>query len=287
MSWQDRQYSYGPESYEQGGGLRSWLGGLPAPGKAIKWIMIANIGMWLLCLFTGGMRSPIYNALLMNTDLVKHGQLWRLVTFTYLHDPLSVTHVMFNMLGLYMLGMYLERSLGPKRFFAFYTLGGFAAVSLYLFLTLAGWLDSDGKLVGASGNVLAVLGATAVLYPSIQLILFFFPVPIRTAVLLFTVWYGFNLYTQGANAGGDACHLAGMAFGVAYGYGGRTWMRKWENLRAGFQERARTVQQRQEVNLQEEVDRILQKVHDQGIGSLSEREKRILAEATREKQKQY
>jgi membrane associated rhomboid family serine protease len=287
MSWQDRQYSYGQGSYEQGGGARSWLGGLPAPGKAIKWIMIVNVGMWILCLITGGMRSPIYNALLMNTDKVLHGQIWRLFTFTYLHDPLSLAHILFNMLGLYMLGMYLERALGPKRFFVFYTLGGFAAVTLYVILTLAGWLSSHAELVGASGNVLAVLGAAAVLYPSIQLILFVFPVPIRTAVVLFTLLYGFNLYSQGANAGGDACHLAGMAFGVAWGYGGRTWLDKWDSMRSGMRTRAVQSQQQRAVDLQAEVDRILAKVHDHGIQSLSEREKRILADATKEKQRQF
>jgi membrane associated rhomboid family serine protease len=279
MSWEQRPYAYNDEpSY---GPRHSWLGGLPRPGKAVKWIMIANVAVFVVCLMTGGSDGPLYRLLEMRTDLVARGQVWRLFTFTYLHDQSTVGHIFFNMLGLYFLGMSLERAWGARRFFIFYTLGGFVGVLVYLMVTLFGWLDPRVPLVGASGGVLAVLGVCAVLFPGIQIILIFFPVPIRTAVLIFTVFYAFNLVTRGANAGGDACHLAGMAFGVAWGYRGRLWTEKFGAWKHRFERRAAESRRRSEAQIQVEVDRILAKVHNSGIQSLTRREKAVLEEATR------
>lgn len=285
MSWGDRRYAYDEPGYGSGG-MRSWLGGLPTPGKAVKWIMIANTAMFIVCLATGGSTGFLYQTLEMRADLVARGQIWRLFTFTYLHDQSTIGHIFFNMLGLYFLGINLERTWGSRRFFTFYTLGGFVAVLMYLFVTWVGWLDTHSPLVGASGGVLAVLGVCAVLFPSIQIILFFFPVPIRTAVIIFTVFYAFNLLTRGSNAGGDACHLAGMAFGVAWGYRGRRWMNAWDSWRQGVTARAGKSRARAAADLQTEVDRILEKVHNAGVQSLTRREKAILEEATRRQQQE-
>jgi membrane associated rhomboid family serine protease len=279
MTWRDRPYSSGPEMYNAG--PRSWLGGMPAPGRAVKAILIANVAVFVLCLFTGGEGSFLYRLMLMRSDLVAHGQVWRLFTFTYLHDQGSLGHLFFNMLGLYFLGMYLERHLGPRRFFAFYTIGGFVAVALYLLVTLAGWLDPRIALVGASGGVLAVLGACAVLFPGIQLILILFPVPIRTAALIFGVFYAFNLFSRGINAGGDACHLAGLAFGIAWGYRGHRWLGWWEDWHDRRRERRRQAGYERQQATQEAVDRILEKVHRGGLASLSRAERRTLEAASR------
>ena len=228
MGWQDRDYAREPRPaghYHGGprvGGLGSWFGGLPPITRAAKWIIIANAVMFVLCALTGGYHGKVWNSLAMRTDLVLQGEVWRLVTFTYIHG--SGFHIAMNMLGLYLLGVHLERHWGSKRFFIFYTLSGAVAVALYFIVTLMGWLDPRIPLVGASGGVLAVLGACAVLFPQIRLVVFVFPLPIRTFVLLFGCIYAFNLLGRGPNAGGDACHLAGMAFGVAWAYHGDRWM---------------------------------------------------------------
>ncbi|MFH1416802.1 MAG: rhomboid family intramembrane serine protease [Planctomycetota bacterium] len=282
MSWQDRGYS-GGEGYgtaPAGGGLRSWFGGLPSPGKAVKWIAIANIIMYLLCMITGGFGSPVYGLLAMETELVQQGQVWRLFTFTYLHDQSSVFHILFNLIGLYFLGMSLERQWGPRRFFVFYTIGGFVGVILYFVLTSVGWLDPHGILVGASGGVLALLGACAVLFPRIQIIMVFFPVPIRLAALILVVLYAMNIGGAGGNAGGDACHLAGLAFGIFWGYRGRNFSGTMDRWRRNRARGAFEAKQRRLHALNQEVDRILQKVNEQGVNSLSRAEKRKLAEAS-------
>lgn len=281
MSWEHRPYAFGGEPQYGEGGLRSWFGGLPSPGRAVKWIAIANIGMFVLCLITGGANSPLYRALEMRTDLVFKGQIWRLFTFTYLHSQHDLLHLLFNMIGLYFLGMPLERHLGTRRFVVFYTVAGFVAVLMYVAVTSLGYLDPRVPIVGASGGVLAALGACAVLFPGMRLILILFPVPIRTAALIFGVLYVFNLGTRGANAGGDACHLAGLAFGIVYGYRGHQWTRMFDDWQMRTQQRAIDAKRRQIIEMEATVDQILEKVHQQGIGSLTKREKRILEDASK------
>ncbi len=305
MSWEHRPYSSGNEYRGQpagGGGMRSWLGGLPSAGRAVKWILLANVAMFVLCQVTGeealvertvigptgpevvrvmDWDSPIYQALTMQTDLVLKGQIWRLFTFTYLHDQLGLMHILFNMLGLYMLGTPLERHWGAKRFFVFYTAGGFVAVLLYCLMTTLGPLSPYVALVGASGNVLAVLGACAVLFPQFRIIFVFFPVPIRTAALILVVLYSFNLLNQGGNAGGDACHLAGLAFGIAWGYRGHLWTSRWDHWRDNLKRGAWEAKRRDMQATEDDVDRILDKVQREGIGSLTRQEKRLLETATK------
>lgn len=264
-----------------GGGMRSWFTGLPAPGRAVKWIAIINIAMFVICLATGGAEGLIFRTLEMRTDLVLRGQIWRIVTFTYLHDQGSLGHLFWNMLGLYFLGMSLEQHLGAKRFFWFYSAAGLAAGLMYFVVTLTGWLDPHIPIVGASGGVLGVLGACAVLFPHLRLVLVFFLVPIRTAALIFGAFFLFSLVTRGANAGGEACHLAGLAFGIAYGYRGFGWERKIQQWRDDGRRREQQSEIRAARALEQEVDQILEKVHRTGINSLTRREKQILEEASR------
>lgn len=286
MGWQDRQYDDGP-TYGGGGGyggggegLKSWLGGMPAPGKAVKALLIVNIAMFVVTML-GDFGHSVYDALAMNTALVFRGQVWRLYTFTFLHA--GAMHLLFNMIGLYFLGMLLERHWGAKRFFWFYTAGGLCAVAAYVAVTAVGWLGA-GSLVGASGGVLAILGACAVLFPGVRVILVLFPVPIRLAATLFTILFLLNLLGRGENAGGDACHIAGLAFGVAWGYRGHIWMQKPQIIRARMKQGAWEAKKRQEAAEEAEVDRILAKVHDRGIGSLTRKEKRLLEQSTRRQQ---
>jgi Skp family chaperone for outer membrane proteins len=97
---------------------------------------------------------------------------------------------------------------------------------------------------------------------------------------MLTVIYLVAVVSRGANAGGDAAHLAGMAAGAGYIWSAR-WRRKfWQQL----SDKKRKKYQSQQRKLQFELDRILQKVHEHGIHSLSSREKRILKQATKQQQ---
>ncbi|UCG32159.1 MAG: rhomboid family intramembrane serine protease [Phycisphaerales bacterium] len=274
MGWGDRPYSSGPEGPYRSGGMTI---GLPRPTPVVKGLLIANFAVFVLVIITGRDKSPLLYWGFMNVELILHGQIWRLVTYQYLHDVGYIWHILLNMLGIYFLGPPLERHWGGKRFFWFYTAGGTLGSLFYVVLVGVSFLP-DGVMVGASGCVLAVLGACAVLFPHFQLILFIFPVPIRFAAVLFTAIYVLNILTRGANAGGDAAHLAGLAFGVLWPLYGQ---RFWQNYRLLRQHTTFEKKQQARRSEQEEMDRILRKVHEMGVDSLSGREKKFLSEATK------
>lgn len=275
MGWENRPYSSGQDGpYRGGSGLGA---GLPAPTKAVKYLLISNIAVYVLVAITGKGGSPLFSLGCMNVEAVLHGQVWRLVTYQYLHSIGDIMHILFNMLGVYFLGPPLERHWGSRRFFIFYTVGGALGSLFYVFLVGLNILN-DGIMVGASGCVLSILGACAVLFPQFQIILLFFPVPIRFAAILFSGIYTLNILSQGPNAGGDAAHLAGLAYGVLWPLYGQ---RFWANYQAVRQHTVR--ERKQELGLSErkEMDRILRKVHEGGVGALTGREKKFLSEATR------
>ena len=85
---------------------------------------------------------------------------------------------------------------------------------------------------------------------------------------------------QFTNAGGEAAHLGGMVAGAVYVVS-QSWRDKFKRkLRSGAWEKKMTAQR----NLQVEVDRILEKVHNSGIHSLTSKEKKILKQATKAEQ---
>jgi rhomboid protease GluP len=95
----------------------------------------------------------LYELFINNPVAVRHGEIWRLLTYALLHDRRTLTHLLVNMLSLYSLGAFLEPLLGR------YRLG-----LLCLVTTVAGGLASTlfthAPSVGASGMVWGLVGAT-------------------------------------------------------------------------------------------------------------------------------
>ncbi len=197
-------------------------------------------------------------------------QPWRFITYQFLHG--TQYHILWNMLGLFFLGSPLERHWGGKKFLIFYLSCGAAGGLFYTFLVGVKFL-SAAPMVGASGAILGLLAACAILFPQFMVLLF---IPIRIFALILTFLYVTNLLVKGGNAGGDAAHLAGMAAGSVYILSGGWKTRLKLKMQAGQWQKKTNSHQ----NLQAELDRILQKVHKSGIHSLTSKEKKILKQAT-------
>ena len=97
---------------------------------------------------------------------------------------------------------------------------------------------------------------------------------------MFGAIYFLFIISKGANAGGHAAHLAGMAAGAFYVMY-PSWKMKFKhkssavNMEKKFQS---------EIQLKQKVDQILEKVHTSGIASLTNKEKKILKKATQSEQ---
>lgn len=287
MGWQERDYA-SEERYSRSMG-KSPLARLERM-QISTLLIIANVAVFVVGALMRSPRSdPLFEWGAMFTPAVRHGEVWRLITSQYLHA--GVWHLFMNMLGLYFLGRYLEQYWGRRKFFIFYSACGLAGNLFYLSVNVVGWLPSL-PAIGASGCVLGVLGACAVLFPSIQLIVYFFPMKIRTAAALFLGLYVLNLLSRGGNAGGDAAHLAGLVVGGGYAY----WRRRIPSAIGGMRTVAARVVKterpqgawRRKMEREErgnaQVDQILTKIKEQGIGSLTNHEKKILARASEQQQ---
>lgn len=215
-------------------------------------------------------------------------ELWRFVSFQFLHA--NITHLLFNMFGLWVFGGMVEQYLGARRYAAFYlTCGIFGAVS-YLILNFLGnlvppnlpakypllLLDSIyTPLIGASAGVFGVLLACAFIAPNAMVMLLFPPVPLKLKWMAYGYFAlaAWNLIRQGANAGGDAAHIGGALAGAFF-------IRRAHLLRDFFEVLGPRRGRRARDIPRSEIDRILAKVATQGLRSLSDEEKRILQDAS-------
>jgi membrane associated rhomboid family serine protease len=136
---------------------------------------------------------------------------WQLVTYGFLHAGL--THLLFNMLGVYSFGSDLERVWGPRRFLAYYmTCVVTAGVTQLVFSAVTG---SVYPTVGASGGVFGLLLAFAMLFPHRTVMLLIPPIPMKAPV--FAVVFGaieLFLGVTGTMEGvAHFAHLGGMLGG--------------------------------------------------------------------------
>jgi rhomboid family protein len=182
---------------------------------AIKALIIANVTVFVVTYFLPLLQVPLW---LTPQDVV-HGQVWRLVTYMFLHG--GVSHILFNMLFLWMFGVELERMWGTRNFLKYYFVTGVAAALTTIvvsFVPLFG-LGSlyVARTVGASGAVVAVLLAYGLYFPNRE-ILFYGIFPIRVKYFLM-ILAAISLFTAGNIA--HSTHIGGAVAGYLYLKGGR------------------------------------------------------------------
>lgn len=138
---------------------------------------------------------------------------WQLLTYGFLHDVRGLTHILFNMFGLWMFGRDLERLMGAQRFLIYYLtcIVGAGIVQLIV-ANLQGGVYST---VGASGGVFGILLAYAMAFPNRTVVLLIPPIPMKAKY--FVLFYGLlELYlgVSGRAPGiANFAHLGGMLFG--------------------------------------------------------------------------
>jgi membrane associated rhomboid family serine protease len=218
------------------------------------------------------------------TTAIHHFQLWRFITFQFLHA--NIEHILFNMFGLFIFGGLVERYFGSVRYLAFYLLCGIAGPVAYMML-MAGHLLVDSPatpLVGASAGIFGVLIAAAVIAPDATVLIYgIVPAKLRHVAifLIFLAGYTIWFFPQ-KNGGGEAAHLGGAA--VGYLLIRRPWLldfTRWFPPASRRSRRGPRIGPASNEADQREVDRILSKIATQGLDSLSEDEKRTLTRASK------
>jgi membrane associated rhomboid family serine protease len=147
---------------------------------------------------------------------------WQIVTYAFLHG--SITHVLFNMFGVYMFGSDLERVWGSRRFLVYYTICVISAAVAQLIV--AAVTGAVYPTIGASGGVFGILLAFAMVFPRRMIMPLIPPIPMRAPI--FVAIYGaleLFLGVTGTQAGvAHFAHLGGMA-------GGYLWMKLGNRVR--------------------------------------------------------
>ncbi|MGB2402471.1 MAG: rhomboid family intramembrane serine protease [Akkermansiaceae bacterium] len=308
MAISDRSYQQVPRPHDFGGSPRppSRLDGSPV----VKWLLIINIVVWLLDMITNKAPQPPagflrgHDSFLWNWGHfsvaagVEHLQLWRFVSFQFLHA--NGHHLLVNMLGLFFFGHFAERWWGSRRFLCFYLATGIAGALFYVMLFYLGLFGNnpipigEGQtapasyipMVGASAGIFGILACVAVIAPNLRVLLFFvIPMSMRTfalgALCISVVIILFNL----DNAGGEAGHLGGAVLGFILMRNPQllsfvsddVMLSRRRPLVDATIVRENKLRPRINIDMNDsEVDRILDKVSREGLQSLTDQERDIL-----------
>lgn len=252
-----------------------------AGASPLRWLLIINGALYVIAVlvavvFRLGGNLPLFDYYYKKLALpglpeALLRQPWALLTHMFVHDWRGIWHVLMNMLWLYWMGQLFLTTQPPVRLWWAYGLGGLAGAVGYLAYAWSRY-PYPGFAMGASAAVNGVFFATVTLMPHFQVFLFFLgPIALRWLAL---IWIFLDLLlTLNGNEASAIAHLSGAGMGALLGYalkqgwqpeaiGQRLWHFSWEG----------------EVT-PEEVDRILDKINQKGIQSLTRRERRILKKA--------
>jgi len=261
-------------------------GGAFPPG--VKLILILTVGVFFLDALTRGALSAM-GALSVRGLLGL--EVWRLATYMFLHGGFA--HIFWNMFIFWMIGNTLERQLGTRPFLAMYFAAGVVGGLLECAFNVVMHLEHgpiltrggvttflDIPAVGASAGVAGVLVAFATLNPrAIFLLFFFLPIQARWLALIYMVVETrhmlLGLQMGWVDGVAHAAHVGGGALGFV-------WMKWGHRILAAVHRRPRRERgpfySRDPDRDEAELDRILDKIHREGVGSLTTREKMFLQE---------
>ena len=192
----------------------------------IKALIIANIvGFVATWLAMSTLNVDLRLVLgLRPADIVPGLQIWRGVTYLFLHE--NVLHLLFNMLALWMFGVEMERRWGSRYFLKYYFVCGIGAAVTVLLLSPLHF-GAFGTLytsvtVGASGAIYGVLLAFGLYFPTRPILMFFvFPVPAKYAVMIMGAMALYASVGGGNDGVAHAAHLGGLVVGYLFLKGGR------------------------------------------------------------------
>lgn len=198
--------AYSSRSY-----ARPYLG-VPGLPRGIKWLLIVNVGLFLLRWILGS--TALGRALwilALIPEQVVHGYIWQLATYSFLH--VDLWEILWNMLTLWMFGGDIELSWGTQRFLRFYflcTIG--PAIVMVILSYLAG--HPSAPIIGAYAPIYGILLVCAVLWPDRQVLFIIFPMKMKYFTILIGAIALFISLSSGGLVGLGL--LTGMAFGYVF-----------------------------------------------------------------------
>ena len=235
------------------------------------------------------------------------GRPWTFLTYMFVHADLL--HLLANSLGIWMLGSAVEQRLGGEKFLLYYLYCGVGAAFFALLLSKFAVVP---PFVGASGAVLGLAVALAILFPDAEMIIFPIPIPMkaRTFAILLVAFNAIMAlpFLRGSSNIAYEAHLGGALFGYLFfrlqSFGPESNLPRRPVQRpvmvqpgAAQAERTRRVpatastasvpSRGGEVDpVAREMDRVLDKISAEGLASLTPDERRFLDDIAKQKRQQ-
>lgn len=300
--------------------FRTWYYAQPSALRTLLTINVVAYVLWQFLQLSSAIEGFVWNHLALNPALPGILlEPWQLITYNFLHlsgGLGGLLHILFNMLWLYWIGRDYEEMHGSDRMFALYIIGGVAGGLLTVILhnIFPGAGLFAGTVHGASASVVGLLMAVGVLYPYKQIRLFLLGTWRLLYLVIGFLILDFVLALTGSFSSVSA-HWGGAVGGFLFAraertgidvtswaqifFGGRkrrskkkkkeTWVDRLERWLTGGEPAtpseadagsSRTVRRKKQRAAEEEIDRILDKISEQGYDALSDEEKRILHEAS-------
>jgi len=251
--------------------------GPPATPPAVKALLIANIGIYALDQLAGWNAASTFG--LIPNQVFAQGKVFQLFTYMFLHG--GILHLLFNMFMLWIFGSALESVWGSREFLKYYAVCGIGGGVTQVAVS---W-GSGSPIIGASGAIMGILLAYAMMYPDREILLYFlFPIKMKYLVIVLVMIDLMAAFGSGGSSIAHFAHLGGMFWGWVYlKQSDRigSFSRHWRGMRARHQMDQNTRRQEAQQTEKHTVDEILDKITAQGMGSLTEKERKILREASR------
>lgn len=246
------------------------------PTPVVRTLLIANVLVFAVQILLDGLTRGAFTREWFGLNIeavLRHGRYWQFITYMFLHG--NLWHLLLNMLVLYFMGPETERGMGSAHFAALYLVSGILGGLGWFLISYPG-----PPCVGASGAVFGILGAFATLYPRRPVtLLVFFVLPVTMAAwVLVTGLALIELASLVLGQGGHiayAVHVGGVLVGAIYAavvfrWGGREFRFRRPRMRVLPGGRSAG-----------EIDRILDKIAEHGMASLTRAEREELENASR------
>ena len=308
------------------------FGGFTLFPPVIKLLLLSNVSIFIICnlllsnfsigntSFSVIFTKYFYLNPLKPILFSENGQIiqlsfypWQLITYMFIHG--GFFHLLINMFVLWMFGVELENTWGPKRFLTYYMICGIGAGLCNLLI--APLFSSVGPTVGASGAIYGILVAFGYLFPNRNIYIYGL-IPIKAKYLVL-IYMGLEFFAVAGGSDSNVAHMAHIGGGVvgliyllifykgssmkffensgfkdkfsSYSssskrtysppvYSNGTNTKKEEVAEAKYQDLKVTDYKKdietQEKLAQEKIDAILDKLSEGGYQSLSEEEKKVL-----------
>ncbi|GAB6282618.1 MAG: rhomboid family intramembrane serine protease [Ignavibacterium sp.] len=281
-------------------------GGFSFFPPVIKNLLIINGAVFFIMLIMKNINfdgTPAENIILRWFALMPissgYFEIWQLITYQFLHGGFA--HILFNMFALWMFGAEIENIMGSKKFLLFYLICGVGAGLLHLFLSPL-FSSIPAPTIGASGAIYGVMIAFALMFPNRLIFLYFF-IPIKAKYFIAAmVLLEFLAVPSATSNVAHLAHLGGALVGFIFILADKNLdislkytFRSLSNKRKSYSNRRiyknepdiedakfYDVKNKEEDEItQEDIDKILDKISQSGYKNLTEKEKKILFEASK------